>query len=300
MSNKSSFVKFSFKTTADASALLPFRPARSNKGSFGRVLCVCGSHGMAGAAYLCAKAAYRTGAGLVEIFTHESNRIPLQTLLPEAIVTSYEEYSPHLLLSAVERADCVAAGCGLGVTSTSRAILSDLLRAVDTEKTPLVVDADGLNLISRNPSLKKYLRGAVVTPHPAEMSRLTGKSVEEILEDIPNTAYSFAASRGAVCVLKDHCTAVSDGGQRVYVNTTGNSGMATGGSGDVLTGIVAGLLAQKRSVGERLLEDVALAVYLHGLCGDIAAGELSEYSVMASDLTDAIPRAISKLLQKTK
>lgn len=295
MKDLNSFSAFSFKNTSETLALLPSRPTRSNKGDFGRVLCVCGSRGMAGAAYLAAKAAYRTGAGLVEIFTHESNRIALQALLPEAIVTSYEEYSRNSLLASLGRADCVVIGCGLGVSPMSRAVLSDVLHSVDTQKTPLVIDADGLNLLAGNPSLMKYAKGAVITPHAKEMSRLSGMSVEDILKDTASVAYSFAKKQGLVCVMKDHNTVVSDGGERVYINTTGNSGMATGGSGDVLAGIIGGLLVQKRSVGAELLEDTALGVYLHGLCGDIAAAELTEYSVMASDLIDFLPRALKQI-----
>lgn len=288
------FNRFQFKSTAEALALLPSRPRCSNKGDFGRVLCICGSKGMAGAAYLCAKAAYRSGAGLVEIFTHESNRIILQTLIPEAIVTVYdEEYSKNVLLDAVERADCIVAGCGLSLTPLSRAIISDLLHSVDTQKTPLILDADALNLLSRNPSLLKYAKGAVITPHAKEMSRLSGKSVEDILEDTAQTAWELAKKHGLICVLKDHNTVVSDGSERIYVNDTGNSGMSTGGSGDVLAGILAGILAQKRNTSpEKLLEDAALCVYLHGLCGDMAAKELTEYSLMASDLIDALPKAL--------
>ena len=141
--------------------ILPARKERSCKGDFGRVLCVCGSVGMSGAAYLCAKAAYRTGAGLVEIFTPEENRIILQSSLPEAIITVYNaENAVELLLSSIEKADCIVAGCGLSVTPLSRKILSTLLHNVDTSKTPLILDADALNLISRNPSFLKYARGA--------------------------------------------------------------------------------------------------------------------------------------------
>ncbi len=281
---------FSFSSTLEALTLLPSRPSRSNKGDFGRVLCVCGSYGMAGAAYLCAKAAYRSGAGLVEIFTHESNRIILQTLIPEAIVTTYtEEYSTGSLLASLERADCVVTGCGLGVTPLSRKILSDLLHSANSDKAPLVLDADALNLISRNPSLLKYTKGAVITPHAKEMSRLTGTDVDTILLSTVHTAHDYAREHSLVCVLKDHRTAVSDGSPRVYLNTTGNSGMATGGSGDVLAGIIGGILSQRRNSKKDIFTLTALAVYIHGLAGDFASKELGEYSLMASDIIDALP-----------
>lgn len=296
MTDRHSFTRFSFNYPAEAAALLPQRPKRSSKSTFGRVLCVCGCASMSGAAYLAAKAAYRTGAGLVEIFTHESNRAILGALLPEAIITVYSQYDRDALADALGRADGIVVGCGLGISDCSRAMLSYILRSVDTEKAPLIIDADGLNIIARNPSLFKYTRGAVLTPHPLEMSRLTGDSVEDILADPESSAHRLASGTGAICVLKDHNTVVSDGGERIYVNSTGNSGMATGGSGDVLAGIIAGIAVQKRHGPNSPLNDAALSVYLHGLCGDIAAAELGEYSLMASDLIDCLPKAIKRII----
>ena len=277
---------------------MPPRKVRSNKGDFGRVLCICGSYGMAGAAYLSAKAAYRAGAGLVEIFTHEANRVVLQTSVPEAIVTTYcDEYDRALLCSALERADAVVIGCGLGVSVQSRAILSDLLHEIDTEKTPLVIDADAINLLSRNRSLTKYIKGAVLTPHFMEASRLLDSPIEELLPRTAETAKEIAERYGAICVMKDHESAVSDGSSRVYINKSGNCGMATGGSGDVLAGILAALLVQnsKAQVKLSLLDATALGVYIHGLAGDTAALRLGEYSLMASDIIDSLPTVLNKI-----
>ena len=289
---------YSISSYTDSSvpkAIMPSRPKRSNKGDFGRVLCVCGSYGMAGAAYLCAKAAYRSGAGLVEIFTHESNRTALQTLIPEAIITAYEDYTLSLLLSCIERSTCVVVGCGLGASAQSRTIISDLLHNVDAKAKSIVLDADALNLIARNPSLLKHARGCVVTPHAMEMSRLTSMDVTEILNNPLSVAFEYAKKHQLICVLKDHNSVVSDGSERLYVNNTGNSGMATGGSGDVLAGILAGLLSQKKHSSATVFETVTLGVYLHGFCGDIASEKLSEYSVMAGDIIDAIPFAIKEI-----
>lgn len=277
----------SFSFDSFPKELLPHRAERTSKGDFGRVLCICGSVGMSGAAFLCAKSAYRAGAGLVEIFTPEENRIILQSTLPEAIVTPYTPDSAEaLLLKALQKADVVVCGCGLSVTPLSRKILSVLLHNVDTEKTPLVLDADALNLVAKNPSLLKYIKNSVITPHALEFSRLSGASVQEILTTPEDFAYSYAKKHSLVCVLKDHNTVVSDGTERLYLNNTGNNGMSTGGSGDVLAGILAGLLAQTRKV---TLDTVALAVYIHGACGDIASRTLSPYSLMASDLIDVLP-----------
>ena len=282
---------FSFDTFP--TEILPKRRERSSKGDYGRILCICGSNGMSGAAYLCAKAAYRTGAGLVDIFTHEDNRIILQSSLPEAIVTAYnEENAIELLQASLEKADCVVCGCGLSVTPLSRKILSTLLHSIDTEKTPLILDADALNLISKNPSFLKYIKGAIVTPHALEFSRLSGISVEDILSHPENHAYEYAKKRSLICVLKDHNTVVSDGSERLYINNTGNSGMATAGSGDVLAGIIASLAAQSRAAS---LDIAALGVYIHGLCGDIAARHLSEYSLMASDIIEALPLVFNSI-----
>ncbi|MBQ8817368.1 MAG: NAD(P)H-hydrate dehydratase [Clostridia bacterium] len=278
-------------------SLMPPRIADSNKGTYGRLLCVCGSVGMAGAAYLCAKAALRTGAGLVEILTPEENRIPLQTLLPEAIVTVYSADEPQaeIIDAALSRADAVAVGCGMGISRQSLFVLSRVLR---TCTLPTVLDADALNLLSRNASLYKYAKGKIITPHPMEMSRLTGIKVDDITKDPLRVCREFANKHGIICVLKGHNTAVSDGTERIYVNNTGNSGMATAGSGDVLTGIIGGILAQNKSGRLTAFEVAALGVYLHGLCGDSAAASLGEYSVIASDIIACLPKILKNASQR--
>jgi NAD(P)H-hydrate epimerase len=246
---------------------------------------------MAGAAVLCAKAAYRTGAGLVEVFTHESNRIILQTALPEAIVSTYsDELDENALLCSLEKADAVVIGCGLGITPTSRKLLATLLRA-NTENTPLVLDADALNLISRNPSLSKYMKGAIITPHFAEAARLLGCEIEGLMLSPEKAASELSSRFGAIAVMKDHETIVSDGGERAYRNNGGNSGMATGGSGDVLAGVIGGILSQsaRSSLSLSKLDAASLGVYIHSLAGDIAAERLGEYSLIASDIIDALP-----------
>lgn len=288
----------SYSFDAKALSLLPPRPERSSKRDFGRALLICGSCGMAGAAYLAAKACYRTGAGLVEIFTHESNRVILQTSLPEAIVSTYEteEDLPSLLCS-LERADVVVAGCGLGVTPLSRKLLSTLLRALDGKDTPLLLDADALNLLSRNPSLAKYVRGAIITPHFAEAARLLGCEVEELMAAPLDAACALAKKFGAVAVMKDHETALSDGSERIYINKSGNCGMATAGAGDVLAGVIGGILAQSvRSSSPLSTSDAAaLGVYIHGLAGDLAAEKYGSYSLIASDIIDALPLVLRQI-----
>ena len=274
--------------------IMPKRTDESNKGTYGKLLCVCGSVGMCGAAYLSAKAAYRTGAGLVEILTVKENLIPLQTALPEAIVSIYDKDTPDLdaVMNAAERADAIVVGCGLGRTEVARKILGAVLR--NTEK-PCVVDADALNIIASNPTLKKYLKGKIITPHPAEFSRLTGFETDEILKNTESLSLSFAKKYGSVCLIKRHETVVSDGTEKIYVNKSGNSGMATAGSGDVLAGIIGGILVQNKNSNLTAFEITCLGAYIHGLCGDIAAGSLGEYSLMASDIIDSLPKVLKSI-----
>lgn len=274
---------------------LPARPARSHKGSFGRVVCLCGSRGMAGAAYLSAHAAYRTGAGLVELVTPESNRTVLQTLLPEAIVTAYDDEKPDgkVIVQAVTRADALVIGCGLGMSSISAHVLE---LALTHAEAPTVLDADALNLIAKRPHMRPAVAGKIITPHPMEASRLFRVPVENILDDIPSHAARFAEALACVCVLKDHNTAVADTTHATFRNESGNSGMATGGSGDVLAGIIGGILAQQACLCEPDAYLAAtLGVYLHGLCGDRAADRLGEHAIMASDLIGAIPEVLRPL-----
>ena len=247
---------------------------------------------MSGAAYFSAKAAYRTGAGLVHILTHEDNRIILQTQLPEAILSVYGgrlAEKKQELLEAIKKADVIVIGVGLGQSPTSRDLVEMTLANADV---PLVVDADALNLIAKEPSLLDLASAPIiVTPHMAEMARLCDRSVPEILADKLEYATRFAEQNALICALKDHETLVVDGGtdeRYTYINKSGNSGMATGGSGDVLTGVIAALIAQ----GMQPFDAATLGVYIHGLAGDAAADDLGEYSVMASDIIDHISAVI--------
>ncbi len=271
--------------------LLPERKENSNKGSCGRVLVIGGSPCMAGAPYFSAKAAYRTGCGLVEIFTHEDNRVILQTLIPEAVLSTWnEKINFEKLEESIKKADTIAIGMGL---STSEAMLEVLLFTLERSDCPIIIDADALNLMAKNKNLFKYIKhDAIITPHPLDMSRISGVDVEEITEDIPSFAQKFANENKVICVLKDHNTAVaSPDAEYVYINQSGNSGMSTGGSGDVLDGVIAGLLAQ----GCEPYIAATLGVYIHGLAGDIASEMLSQYSLMASDIIDALPEVFNSL-----
>lgn len=271
--------------------LLPKRRQNSHKGTYGRLLIIGGSSGMCGAPYFSAKAAYRTGVGLVEIFSCAENRTTLQALIPEAILTVYDQNSidPYALGASISRADAVAIGMGL---SESPAALELIAYTLDKCTSPLIIDADALNLISKNKQLWTLIKAPVIiTPHLAEMSRLSGWDIPSIANNIPLCAKSFADVQKVICVLKDHHTAVASPlDEKVYINQSGNSGMSTAGSGDVLDGVIGALLAQRLDP----VNAASLGVFLHGLAGDVASSELSEYSVMASDIIEAIPKVLLK------
>ena len=270
--------------------MLPDRPEDSNKGTYGRLLVIAGSKGMAGAAYLNAHAAYMTGAGLVRIYTSSDNREILQTLLPEAIITTYEEYNKEELLSLLTWADSVCIGSGLGMSRLSEKILKTVIEYV---KVPCLIDADGLNLLAEN---KNYLnqmaeRRFVITPHMKEMSRLTGTPVEELKADRIQILKDFISRYRITCVLKDSRTLIASEEKGIRMNLTGNSAMAKAGSGDVLAGVISGWMVQGKEA-----EDAAeLGTYVHGLSGDLAKFEKGVYSVMARDLIEYISKALMKL-----
>lgn len=274
---------------------LPPRPAYSNKGSFGRVLVVGGSVGMSGAGFFCAKSAYRAGAGLVELFVPARNRVIYQRQLPEAVLTLYPEKEPDrtLLDATLFRAKAVAVGMGLSGNDTAKQLTEWVL--CDTpDDMPLIIDADALNIFSKTPALWEKVearnRKAILTPHLGEMSRLCGKPVPEIAGDLIGTAVSFAAEHGIILVLKDAHTVITDGTE-IYLNTYGNNGMATGGSGDVLAGIIAGFAAS----GIDPFSAARLGVLAHALAGDLAAAERGVRGLMAGDLPDALCQVLKDI-----
>ncbi len=266
------------------------RSPYSNKGTYGRVLLIAGSCGMSGAACLAAKAAYRSGSGLVRIFTPECNRAIIQTYLPEAIVTVYDPdiFPECVLRKALEWADVTGIGPGLGCSSVSREILQYVLKHY---AKCLVIDADGLNILAGSMELLDEAQADIIlTPHIGEMMRLTGNQKEEILEDLISCAGRFAREYRVICALKDARTVVSDG-KETYLNTSGNNGMAVGGSGDILTGIICGLLAQRMQP----FAAAAIGVYLHGLAGDLASRQHSSYGMIAGDITEQIGQVLKSI-----
>lgn len=293
------------------SHVLPPRRRRSHKGTYGHLAMVVGSEGMAGAAVLSARGALRSGAGLVEVITPDCNREILQVSLPEAIVTCYDphEVSYKSLVSRLEACNGLVVGCGLGTSSKGAALLGAILEACPIRSDyPVILDADALNLIAKHPHLwesRLLTQGAgqvVITPHPMEMSRLTGHSVADILADPLTAARTLAAHRGVTVVLKDAHTVIAAPDGHTYLCPYGNAGMAKGGSGDVLAGIMGSLAVQRRGdLGKALsLWDVAAAgVALHGLAGDHAAGIMGEYAMMPSDIIEAMG-AVTRDLSDTR
>ncbi len=272
--------------------LLPPRPAYSNKGTFGKVLVVAGSENMGGAAYLSALAAYRMGAGLVKVMTVEENRLIMQELLPEAILATYRsgemEEEPETFQGKVEKecawADVIVLGPGVG----QGVGVYELMRAFLTNAyVPMILDADGLNAAARYPELAQYFtENIIVTPHIGEMARLTGLTVEQIRRDVVGVAEEYSTEHGITCVLKDAATVVCGRDGQIYVNESGNSCMAKAGSGDVLTGVIAGLLVQ----GCEPWDAAALGVYLHGAAGDRIREKEGSYGMLARELADEAGR----------
>ncbi len=275
---------------------LPPRSPDSHKGDFGRILVIAGSRGMSGAAVLCASAALRGGAGLVrlavpwEVLPIVAAANPCYMTAPmaqdeEGRLSTAAEVE---LLKLAETNDVIALGPGLGRSPDLDRLAANLVEKISR---PMVVDADGLNALAQSPGvLKKHAGPVVITPHPGEFARLAGTNIAAIQDQRVELAARFAAEFAVVVVLKGRGTVVSDG-RRVYQNTTGNPGMATGGTGDVLTGLIAALLGQ----GLEPFAAAQLGVHLHGLGGDLARDQLGEVSLIASDLLEYVPQAIRKL-----
>jgi NAD(P)H-hydrate epimerase len=271
--------------------MLAPREPESNKGDFGRVLVVAGSRGMSGAAVLCGSAALRGGAGLVTVAGPEDT-LPIVAAgnpcyLTAPLSNDREGKLANVtakVLELVQANDVAAVGPGLGRSAPIAKLIADLVGNI---QIPLVLDADGINaLINQTDSLKSHTAPIILTPHPGEFARLLDCDVPTIQARRQELAVEFAATFQVILVLKGHGTIVTDGRQ-VYHNQTGNPGMATGGTGDVLTGLIAALLGQKLAP----FAAAQLGVYLHGLAGDLAQEELGQISLIASDLLSFLPKA---------
>lgn len=269
-------------------SILPDRNPWGHKGSFGKVLLLCGSRGFTGAAYLSALGALRVGAGLVylgvpeSIYAIEAVKLnePVVFPLPEEGGKLSEEAIPQIL-ERLPAMDAVLVGCGLGVSEGTLAVVRAVL---DHAVCPVVLDADGINVL---PGHMDVLRGrqkpTILTPHDGEFIRAGGN----LGDDRMASAAEFAAENGCILLLKGHRSCITDGNIG-YLNRTGNPGMAVGGSGDVLAGMIAGLLGQ----GIKPLKAAACAAWLHGAAGDLCASELGQQALLPTDMLSVLPRLL--------
>ena len=269
-------------------SILPERDPFGHKGSFGKVLLLCGSRGFTGAAYLAAMGALRSGAGLVYLGVPESIYAIEAVKLNEPVVFPLPDKEGKLsadaipqILNRLPAMDAILIGCGLGISEGTLAVVK---AALETAVCPVVLDADGINVLSGHMDI---LRGrqypTILTPHDGEFRRVGGS----VGDDRMASAGAFASEFGCVLLLKGHRTCITDG-QTGYVNGTGNPGMAVGGSGDVLAGILTGLLGQ----GMEPLKAAACAAWLHGAAGDLCASELGQYAMLPTDMLSALPRLL--------
>lgn len=290
--------------------LIPKRTNYSNKGTYGNVLIIAGNINMAGASYLSAKAAYNMGTGLVKVMVPKENRIILQTLLPEAVLITYDnEQWNEVVIDNLKKelalANVVVFGPGLGMGLFVEKMFEFV---IGNCKVPLIIDADGINLLAKRinddneviniKNIDRILKrvktitsvlpkSTILTPHLKELSRLLNISVNEIISNITQIVELCTNDNNIIFAIKDARTIVV-GDEKRYINCSGNNGMSTAGSGDVLTGIIGGLIAQ----GLDSLTSTMLGVYIHGLAGDIGSENKGNYSLMASDIIEALPQVL--------
>ena len=276
--------------------MLPKRKPVSNKGTYGHALCVCGSMKMIGAAYLSVSGALRSGAGLVTAAFPQSAYAGLVPKLAEPLLLPLESnfegtfaYSAKAdIINASKRASAVLIGCGIGFNKDTTTLVHNLIKEL---KVPIILDADGINAVSTNIDILKEAQAPIIlTPHPGEMSRLCGKPIAEIIANPVSIAHDFAKKYGITVVLKTANTVVCNGTSDAYINTTGNSGLAKGGSGDLLAGIMVSFAAQ----GMKPFDAAVAAVFIHGLSADVVAEKTSMRGMLPSDVLNYLPELFSK------
>ena len=275
----------------DVKKLLPRRSRNSHKGSYGKVLCIAGSVGMAGASYFAAKASYLSGAGLVRLYSPEENRVILQERLPEAVMTPFvEKHETEPLSDLIFDHDAVLIGPGIGKGKGARDILDFVLL---NASCPVVLDADALNIIAEDKSLLNCPNSELIlTPHMGELSRLLGKSVPFVRDHIFELCDNFVSAHQLSLIAKDAVTLIFSPDKNTVINPTGDDSLSTAGSGDILSGIIAGLIAS----GAKPYDAAVMAPFIHGLAGEAAGKSFSSRSVTAQDILDAIPSVFSEVL----
>ena len=285
-----------------AKRLLPKRDLFSNKGSFGKVLLICGSKNMVGCCYLATMGALRSGAGLVTLAFPECLYIPLTSRLTENLFLPLScndngfisKENTALLIKAVNEADVVMLGCGIGVTDDTKAVVKDL---IVNSKTPLILDADAINCVADSVDILSEAKcDILITPHPGEMSRLCNRSISEIQANRENTVVDFCKKYNVNLLLKGHETVICNKEcTDIYINKTGNTGLSKGGAGDLLSGIISGLFPSMKRDGESLFLSAVLGAFIHGLTADFLKEDFSEYSMLPTDCADALPEVFSFL-----
>lgn len=274
-------------------SLFKKRDENANKGNFGRALLICGSYGMAGAAAICAKAAIKSGIGICDIACEERVYPIISAQVPEAVCTplgkDFDETNRKNLKTAIKKADLVVIGCGMGNTDYTDKILRTVMEFCTV---PLVIDADALNVMSADMSILENKKcEVIVTPHPGEMSRLLGKPTTEINENRVETAVQFSKKYSIVTLLKGRGTVIADKNGEYVINESGSVAMATGGSGDMLCGIIAGLLGE----GFSPFDAARAATYIHGLSGEYSAEKYSVRSTSATTMLKVLPRIFGEI-----
>ena len=284
----------------DVAQLLPYRQPDGNKGTFGQVLLIAGARGFSGAAAMAAHSILRTGAGLVRLAAPRGIMDALESKLLEVVKVPLEQTEDETISSAAVRtaapllkdSDTVVIGPGIKTHPDTAEFLQAILPRIDK---PLVLDADAINIIAQDPSILKRIKAPfIMTPHPGELARLTRLTPKQINDRRIDLATDYARKFSCVMVLKGAPTVIAAPDGDTYINPTGNSGLASAGSGDILVGMISGFLAQ----GTRLLDAAIAGVFLHGMCADLALEKSNEYSIMAGDLLEYIQASINYLLQR--
>ena len=274
--------------------IIPKRKDKSHKGDYGRAGIIAGSLGMTGAAFLACQSALRSGSGLVYSIIPQSLALIMSIKLTEVIIKPvkddnkghFTKSSVNYIKKIINQMDTIALGCGLGVNEDTIQMVEEILSYTNN---PVVLDADGLNCISHNTDVLKNRQGdTIITPHPGELSRLLNVSIDEIQNNRVKYAKIASQRFGVITVLKGHNTIISDVKGKIFINSTGNSGMATAGSGDVLTGIITGFIGQ----GFGVVNSSIAGVFIHGLAGDLAAQNKGKYAMIATDIIEGLPYTI--------
>lgn len=288
-------------TKEHAKSLLPKREQNSHKGTFGSVLNISGSINYRGAAFLSAKSVLKIGTGYVELASIDEVINSVSTLCPEAVFIPLKQKNGTIksseykkIIKILPKITTLLLGCGISSLNKNQkeieGFVKKLIFNIKNVEIPVIIDADAINIISRL-NITDLPKNTILTPHPAELSRLLNKSASEIQKSRVEYAKEAAIKYKSIIVLKGQNTVVTDG-KKVFINSTGNSALAKAGTGDVLSGMISGLCAQNL----KTLDAAILGVFLHGLAGEIASEKLSQYSVNASELITFIPNAILEII----